>query len=87
MQRVRYRLHRQMVHAELIDLPEAVGNCLSEFSDFRVAEASERFFLHKFNAREEVIVLNEEMVCRRRGYICYEMERSVDIIGLNGNRF
>ena len=87
MERVRYRLHREIVHAELLDLPEAVGQCFSEFADFRVGEASERGFSHEFNAREEVIVLNEEIVCRRRGYICYEMERSVDIIGLNGNRF
>ena len=87
VQRVRYRLHRQMVHAELIDLPEAVGNCFSEFADFRVGGASERGFVHEFNAREEVNVLNEEMVCRRRGYVCHEMERSVDLIGLNGNRF
>ena len=64
--RVRYRLHRQMVHAELIDLPEAVGNCFSEFADFRVGEVSERGFVHEFNAREELIVLNEEMVSATR---------------------
>ena len=85
--RVRHRLHRSMVHAELIDLPEAVGNCFSEFEDFRVGDRSERGFEHEFNSREEVVVLNEEMVCRRRGYVCYEMERSIDLIGLNGNRF
>ena len=46
-----------------------------------------RGFVHEFNARAEVIVVNEEMECRRRGYVCYEMGRSFDLIGLNGNLF